>query len=63
MTTRQTPPQRGTRHAGKRWYRFGDASKAVRHTEAWSTTLQTTDPVNPTHAIVWTRRATANGSR
>ena len=34
MTTRQTPPQRGTGHAGKRWYRFGDASKAVRHTDA-----------------------------
>jgi hypothetical protein len=35
MTILQKPPQSGTGHTGKRWYRFGHASKAVRHTEAW----------------------------
>jgi len=35
MTILQKPPHSGTGHTGKRWYRFGHASKAVRHTEAW----------------------------
>ena len=35
MTILQQPPQSGTGHTGKRWYRFGHASEAVRHTEAW----------------------------
>jgi hypothetical protein len=35
MTILQRPPQSRTGHVGKRWYRFGHARKAVRHTEAW----------------------------
>ena len=35
MTILQQPPQSGTGHSGKRWYRVGHASEAVRHTEAW----------------------------
>jgi len=35
MTILQKPPQNGTGHTTNRWYRFGRASKAVRHTEAW----------------------------
>ena len=34
MTIAQQPPRSGTGHSEKRWYRFGHASKAVRHTEA-----------------------------
>ena len=35
MTVLQKPPQRGDRHAGKRWYEFGHDDQAVRHTNPW----------------------------
>jgi hypothetical protein len=35
MTVLQKPRQRGDRHAGRRWYEFGHADQAVRHTDAW----------------------------
>jgi hypothetical protein len=35
MTILQEPPRRGDGHARKRWYRFGHADDAVRHTDAW----------------------------
>ena len=35
MTILQKPPQGGTGQTRKRWYTFGHANKAVRHTEAW----------------------------
>jgi hypothetical protein len=36
MTILHQPPRSGTGHIGKRWYTFGHASKAARHTEAWA---------------------------
>jgi hypothetical protein len=35
MTILQKPPQSGTRHRRKHWYKFREADKAVRHTHAW----------------------------
>ncbi len=35
MTILQKAPQSGTGHTGKRWLRFGHASKSVHHTEVW----------------------------
>jgi hypothetical protein len=35
MTILQKPRDSGERHAGKGWYKFGDADEAVRHTDAW----------------------------
>lgn len=35
MTILQTPPRSATGHPGKRWYKFGRADEAVRHTDAW----------------------------
>ena len=35
ITVLQEPPQRGTGHTRNRWYPFGHASEAVRHTETW----------------------------
>ena len=35
MTILQKPPRSGTGHAGTRWYKFGRADEAVRHTDVW----------------------------
>ena len=35
MTVLQKPPQRGDRHAARRWFKFGHDDQAVRHTDPW----------------------------